>query len=270
MKRLLVCLAVLTIAPAPAWAGPNETGAIVVHNTGVAWTTDLSLPPASPVPRCVEINSEIPMGSAPYDQSMPLVWKVYASFPVSSSPRLKGCGWGVSMTNDGAGQIVILGNDAPSPAVLYITSAGWPGNNTFIRMSFTDGVRTDAVNELFWFGGYAYAGTAGEPQSFAIIPHSTPSNRFFFDDAVPANADPIAGYGTLGFGQPGVLPCVDCILPCASACCHPDGTCAMLTPDGCQAAGGTYLGGDTICTPTLCSSTPVEHRSWGRIKNSYR
>jgi len=307
MKKFLMALVVLAIASAPALAGPNENGVLVVHNTSIVWTSDLTLPPASPAPACADIVNEIAMGSAPSDVSESLVWKVYAAFPLINSPRLKGCGWGVSHTANGGGAVIIQGNDAPTPAVFYLTTAGWPGSNTFIGMSFTDSVRTDTVNELFWFGGYAYAGTAGEPQQFCVIPHEGESNRFFLDDAVPQNADPITGYGCLGFGMPGYTPCPTGIV--IGACCFLDGTCTMVSAAECQTAGGSFIGGE--CTPTLCpiivygacckdgvcdfvtpaqcaaiSGTymgdnvpcsavicppvPVERTSWGQIKADYR
>ncbi len=251
MKTLLSVLVMLLIAGAPALAGPNQNGVIVVHDTGIEGT--VPLPPASTTPTCAEIVNEVAMGSAPYEASDPTVWKVYAAFPLESSPRLKGCGWGVAQPNAGGGSIIIWLNGAPSEAVFFITSTGWPGDNSSIGMSFTDSVRTDPVDELFWFVGYAYAGAAGEPQSFCIIPHEGESNRFFLDDAVPQNADPIAAYGCLGFGQPGSTPCPDALV--TGACCHADESCTMITESVCLGTGGAFLGGD--CTPTLCVVTPT-------------
>ncbi len=314
MKKFLMALVVLAIASAPALAGPNENGVIVVHNTGIVWTSDLTLPPVSDPPAfgidCVDLgtfDNEIEMAAEPFASSAALVWKVYAAFPVANSPRLKGCGWGVGHPSVGGGAVIIQGNDAPTPAVFFLTTAGWPGDNTFIGMSFTDSVRVDPVNELFWFGGYAYAGEAGEPQMFCIIPHEGESNRFFLDDAVPQNADPIAGYGCLGFGQAGSTPCPSGVV--VGACCFTDGTCTMLeaaacvaaggsfvggectpglcpvivygacclngvcdvvTPAQCAAIGGQYMGDNIPCTPGLCPPVPVESKSWGQIKADYR
>lgn len=314
MKKFLMALVVLAIASAPALAGPNENGVIVAHNTGILWSSDLPLPPQSPVPAfgdCPDLGTfvnEVPMGSNPYDASENLVWKVYAAFPIENSPRLKGCGWGIGLTSAGGGQVLIYENDAPTPAVFYITTAGWPGDNTFIGMSFTDSVRTDPVNELFWFRGYAYAGAAGEPQEFCVIPHSGETNRYFLDDAVPQNADPIVGYGCMGFGQAGYTPCPTnvvtgaccftdgtctmvsvgdcqaaggsfvggdctptlCPIIVYGACCYPNGLCDVVTPAACAGAGGTYYGDGSVCTPDLCPPVATESKSWGQIKADYR
>ena len=248
LRKLLAILVVLGAMSLPALAGPNQNGVIVVHNTGIGWSADLPLPPVSPVPACADIVNEIPMGAAPGDSSAALVWKVYAAFPPGSSPRLMSCAWGIGLTSDGGGRIVIQGSGAPTSAVFAITTAGWPGDSTFIGMAFTDNARFDPVDELFWFGGYAYAGAAGEPQTFCVIPHSVEANRFFMDDAVPSNADPIAGYGCLGFGQPGDTPCPTPAAP--GACCFPNGDCTMSTAADCQTAGGSFVGGD--CIPNPC------------------
>jgi spore coat protein A len=41
--------------------------------------------------------------------------------------------------------------------------------------------------------------------------------------------------------------------PPAGACCLPDGSCDSLSAVACAAAGGTYQGDDTACTPSPCS-----------------
>jgi hypothetical protein len=96
MKSLRLVLVLRTVAGVPALAGPYADGVIVVHNTGILWSTDLQLPPVSPVLACADIVNEVPMGSAPSDVSDNLVWKVYAAFPGGNHPRLKGCGWGIA------------------------------------------------------------------------------------------------------------------------------------------------------------------------------
>jgi len=307
MKKFLMALVVLAIASAPALAGPNDCGVIVVHNTNMAYSNDPAPPgPPTPVPAVAEIVNTIPMGNQPGDVSANLVWKVYAAFPLDHSPRVKTCGWGVAHDEAGGG-VVIEHNDAQNLAVFYITSAGWPGDHTYVGMSFTDSARVATVNELWWFSGYAYAGLAGEPQMFSVIPNSAVGNQVFGDDDFPTNEDPITGYGTLGFGQPGVTPIPQCEV--VGACCFENGDCLMLTaadcstqlgsfvggdctpglcipivygaccvnyvcnvvtPDACAQAEGTYYGDGSVCTPDTCPYIPTENKSWGQIKNSYR
>jgi len=308
MKKFLMALVVLAIASAPALAGPNAGGILMVHNTGMAWSGDGL--PTTPVPTCEGANLEVPWSAADPALSENVIWKVYAAFPEGSSPRVKTCGWGIGYPSIGGGGITVEHNDAQNAAVFYITSAGWPGSGTQVGMSFTDGARTDRVNELWWFSGYAYAGGAGEGQLFAVIPNSAPGNRIFGDDAFPTNEDPIAGYGSLGFGTLGEVLCPP-PLPVPGACCFPNGDCVMLlavdcvaapggsfvggdcvvglcpiaytgaccvnyvcsivSPENCAAAAGTYYGNDSLCDPTPCPiPVPTEAKSWGQIKNNYR
>jgi hypothetical protein len=45
------------------------------------------------------------------------------------------------------------------------------------------------------------------------------------------------------YGEPGPLP---------GACCLPDGSCTIVTEEGCVAAGGAYLGNGTQCASANC------------------
>jgi len=315
MKKFLLALVVLAIASAPALAGPNENGVIVVHNTGIAWSSDLTLPPASPVPAFADpcpglgtfVNT-MELGTTVADEK---VWKVYAAFPVANSPKLLGCAWGIGSAPVNAGGVTVLHNGQSRALDFSITTSNWPGDQSFVGMSL-DTTHVTTVTELWWFGGYGYAGTNGEPQMWCVIPHNNPLNQFFVDDSTPRILDPIAGYGCLGFGQPGVTPCPegivtgaccfadgscqtlsapDCVAaggafqgglvacdpnPChvtyTGACCFPlTGACEVMTEAACGTLGGAYQGNDVACTPDLCPPpTPIETKSWGQIKASYR
>lgn len=54
------------------------------------------------------------------------------------------------------------------------------------------------------------------------------------------------------------------------ACCGSDGTCSIMLPGECQAAGGTPLGAGTSCDPDPCGPTKRVARSWGALKLIYR
>lgn len=64
---------------------------------------------------------------------------------------------------------------------------------------------------------------------------------------IPNRSDPIAGYGSLGFNQPGSVVC-----PGEGACCVGaiDVTCAITSRGECQ---GTWIGPGTTCDPDPCS-----------------
>ena len=306
MKKFLMALVVLAIVSGPALAGPNANGVLMVHNTGVAFSTD---PFPTVKPACVDIVNTVAMDNAIGAQSTPVVWKVYAVFPLANTPRLKSLGWGITLSAVNGGGVVIEHNGAPSDSVFFITSAGWPPATVGIAevgMSLAGNVWTSPVDEMWWFSGYAYAGAVGEPQMFNVVANSQLGNQLFGDDGIPALVDPIAGYGSLGFGQPGHTFCPTGIV--IGACCFTTGTCQMLsavecqtaggsffggdcavtvcpipvygaccvggvcnvvTPGVCQGAGGTYYGNGTICEPSPCP-VPTETKSWGQIKNDYR
>lgn len=61
------------------------------------------------------------------------------------------------------------------------------------------------------------------------------------------------------------------------ACCLPNGGCVLLTPNECQAQGGTPLGVGVGCSgggsggpDNPCGPTPALPTSWGAVKGTYR
>jgi hypothetical protein len=54
------------------------------------------------------------------------------------------------------------------------------------------------------------------------------------------------------------------------ACCLPDGQCVLLTPNECQALGGTSLGVGVDCSQSPCEPLPSSNTSWGAVKSTYR
>jgi len=238
MKKFLMALAVLAIASAPALAGPNAGGTLVVHDTGLAWTSDAGGSFPSPAPACGGVDNSIDLDAV-------MVWKVYAAFPETSSPRLKALSWGTASTVN----VVVNESGLPGANDFEITQGSWPTTGS-IGQSFFD-TQTATMVECYWFGGYAYGG----PQSFTTVAHAVQTS-VFVDDSTPAQEDAIANFSSLGFGAAGVTNCPSAPLP--GACCFADGSCQMLLADACLAAGGTFNGGD--CTPSLCPPPPAKER----------
>ena len=66
--------------------------------------------------------------------------------------------------------------------------------------------QTDRLVLVYTLAAVEYYGTDA---SLDLIGHPT-GGGWFADDAVPANLDPIADYGRMGFNSnPGYLPCPD-------------------------------------------------------------
>jgi hypothetical protein len=292
MKQARWLLAVLWCTASTTMAGPNAGGVLWVHDTGLIYSTDPPGPPVSPAPTdCSGVDNQQDL------QEIKAVWKVYAAFPAGGRPRLKGVSWGLAISSVGGGYVSIdLGGcglpNADGPGTdLAGTRGGWPSTDGgMIEQFFPTGPRTTTVVELYYFSGYGYGGLSRTPQSFGTVPYADAANRFFTDDATPHNADPIMGYGSLGFGQAGTTPCPTrnpnavccdpagtCIVttvnncsapdvwrpewltcdanPCpppTGACCYEGGLCEVTVETRCPEDSGTYRGDLTVCVPNPC------------------
>jgi len=242
MKKFLMAVAALACVGGVAFAGPNVGGTITPHDANLAYTPDIT-------DFC---GLGLPLTSCPdgvdamIDGSDQWVWKVYALFPDQGQPRLKGITFGVYYPGD---DLVIsgYGNCAgdPNNGALELEGPGWPGPSTGTSLVF-ENTHLERIVECYWFGGYNYTGAAFE---FALGPHADPNlGGMFADDDVPSNLDPIAGFGTLGFGMPGTPACPDIIVDPTGACCR-DEICTVTTELDCQ---GEWQGQDVPCDPNPC------------------
>jgi hypothetical protein len=233
----------------------NAGGVLWVHDTGIVFSTDLTLPPVSTPPAdCAGVDTEQPVWNG-VDPDAPLsrIWKVYAAFPAGSHPRLNTVGWAIQFPDAATSPLSyvnvtgggIADEDGPGTD-FFIGSLGFPtASGGQIGQSFPTGPRTTTVVTLFYFYGFGYSATGPLP-TWSVVGNSNPFNRFFGDDAFPANVDPIMGYGSLGFGTPGSTPMCS-----AGACCHDDGACTYTIQANC---GGPAIwqGEGTICNPNPC------------------
>ncbi len=91
--------------------------------------------------------------------------------------------------------------------------------------------------------GYNYYGV---PTLFSLIAHPE-LGGYFIDDEKPGSLDPIAGYGTMGFNEPGQVACSGGE---GCACCFPDGICQVMEGGECSWKGGMCNG--CTCDPYPC------------------
>lgn len=252
MQKLLLSLAILAVAAAAALAGPNAGGVLAVHDAGLAYTHDSASYPSAPPIDCGSIDVQLPAGPPPAGAAG-YVWKVYAAFPAGSSPRLKALVMGESFD----ASVTVLTGGLPDPALDFeVPQAGWPttsGGGVGVAFGM---VKTALINECYWFAGY------GDPGGiFAMVRHPVGSMSMV-DDAVPANEDPIAGLGSIGFGVPGGRVCPE--PPYVGACCLQSGACLMMQPNRCDDSDveGHYVGG--LCESAGCGAGPGACcLSWG-------
>jgi hypothetical protein len=274
MRRLPLILGMLCCSAAAAMAGPNAGGVLWVHDIGYIYCFDSFLPPPSVPPvDCASVDNEQPVNRTYWS------WKVYAAFPPTSSPRLKGLAWGTQFPEAASSPYsyvwMALGGcgvpDEDGPGTdFWIGTGGFPvASGGEIGQSFPTGPRITTVVELFYFTGssYSYAGS-GEYPTWCTVPYSDPTQRYFVDDASPGNADPIMGYGCLGFGIPGYTPCPVAPDPTGACCNTATGACTITTQAACLL---TWLGEGVPCNDVTCvPPVPTERVSWSQIKILYR
>ncbi len=267
MKLVPKCGMALLLAgclAAPALAGPNAGGTLFAHDASMTYTSDIEsycgqgTAPASCDGADVRIDGS--------DADNVMVWKVYAAFLDGSSPRLKGMTWGVDYNAD---DLLLtawgpcIGD--PNNGAAEFPGAGWPEPNTGTSLAWEE-TQTGLLTEVYWFAGYQY----GDPSVFQLQPHSDPVlEGMFGDDAIPAVLDPIAGFGSVGFGTDGATACP---VDLGTCCSLVDGSCVLLSRVECEAEENRqYMGGPSceafpcaqnapccvVTTPGVCDVIPV-------------
>ena len=197
MKSTGLSLGILVLLPALVLAGPNAGGVILVHPANLTYEGINECGRGSVPDSCGAVVSEI--DNATSDSLK--VWKVYAAFPPGSSPRLKGLTFGIDY-DDSYGDSTGVVIRALGPCAQFeLPMNGWPADSTGTSILF-DTAQTGLMTECYWFAGYNYY---GNPATFALIPHPE-QGGYFVDDSKPGQMDPIADYGSLGFGMPGYVP----------------------------------------------------------------
>jgi hypothetical protein len=262
MKRVLAVLTILCLTPGSATPGPNAGGTLIVHDVHYSYT-QASGPPEYPPPGdppldCAGVDNSLPPAQGS-DQTK-RVWKVFAMFPPGSSPRLKALAFGEQIVG---GLVYLHTSGSPDPVNdFFIGQNGWPSESGGgVGIVFGE-VKTDLISEVFWFGGYGYAGAI-----WATAPHPI-QQSVFGDDSFPGQTDPIAAFSSIGFGVPGTTYCPEGL---PGACCMADGTCEFFSPESCLEHGGEYQGAGIPCSSNACPPpTPARVMTWGQVKGAWR
>lgn len=239
-RILPVLLAVVLWAPV-CLGGPNAGGTLIVHDTGLWYTAGGSTVPTVPPADCSAVDAELPVELDPSGQGR--IWKVYGAFTPGSEPRLKALAFSTVFD---AAQVRVITGGVPDPATDFeITQFGWPtASGGAAGISFLI-LKTGTMSEVYWFAGYAYTAGGG---LWSTAPHPTQPS-IFVDDTAPPAEDPIAGFSSIGFGQPGTVLCP----VTEQACCLPDGACQVMTPYACAGLDGVFTPG-VPCDPNPCQA----------------
>ena len=181
---LLSFLALLGLTASVASAGPNAGGVLWVHDTGMVFSTDLSLPPESTPPaNCDGVDNQQDA------DGVDRIWKVYAAFPEGSHPQLKSTGFGTAFPEDPLHPHIVMnlaGCGGPDSA-LMVSNGGFSIHPGEVWMTFPTARHTTVV-ELFYFTGAAFTGSSGEPgPTWCTVPLQSLAEPVFLDDAFPSH-----------------------------------------------------------------------------------
>jgi hypothetical protein len=193
----LFVLAVGVLIAQAAAAGDNANGVLLLHaDPSIVYSSGVNYCGLSPVPACSSVVTQVDL-----PRQTPLLVYALAAIPDSSQVRLKGITFGI--TYDPAKlDIIAHGKCADG---MEIADPSWPdpGTGTSLTWSLTE---MSHIADVYWF---AVTAIGESPSSLSVTAHPTQGGNFA-DDSVPSQIEPIAEYGSLGFGQAGYLP------PCSS------------------------------------------------------
>lgn len=180
--------------PSESTAGPNAGGTLIVHACPTVCFSD-----SDPKSYCPDFQLDVcHNANTREDSGIRSLWWIAAAFAETSSPRLSAVIYGIDYDPD---SVVLSYDGTCGDFSLYMPD--WPAPGSGNAVAWNE-AQTDFLVPITYFVGYAYA----HPATFSVIGHPTGGGSFA-DDEVPANLDPVVGYGTLGFGTDGFLPCPD-------------------------------------------------------------
>lgn len=246
MRRLLWILAVAVFASGitAAGAGPSDLddGVFICHYDPamVASVPDegycQQYLDGFAIASCGEQNPSI-------DVETPVVWFILAAWGEAKEWCGVEFGFGDFDPNDFT--FTASGGCGPT-GVIEIPMDGWPGPNLGTALVTTGGLQWEGdFQPVYYFEGYNYYGvTALMP----LGPNPDTGLGGCGNCLTPPVQFPPFCYGTMGLMQAGVECCPPTGDP-TGACCIADDIeyCQILTEADCIAAGGEYLGDDTIC-----------------------
>ena len=237
--RVVCALTVSVFAQPTAMAGPNAGGTLIL---ALSEGTILTEEPACTITAesCESIVADVTSSDGGF------VLNVVAAFHPDASPRLSGVTFGIDYVS-GLGFDMVNWSHCGD---FELSDPSWPGPGSGTAVTW--GIpQTAPLVAVYGFGVYAYA--AYGPGLFMLEGHPAQGGEFA-DDSVPAQVDPIAGYGAFGFYTAGSLSCPT--LP--GACCDLlDDSCELTTEADCGPVAN-YQGDGTVCDPDPCSTpTPM-------------
>jgi len=215
--------------------GPNGGGTLLLHaSPTIQYTTDQQYCGSSGLGAPDSVLAELPGETG----LRPTIFHSIVASAEDARTRLSGVSFGLEYDED---RVAILASG--SCADFQLPTGDWPASGAGVALTWNE-ARTDRIIEAYWFAALTYAGPL--PSYIVVVPHPTAGGQFA-DDSVPAQLDPIAGYGSLGIGVPGIAP-----IPCSA----PTGSGASL-PDLGLGLGLGELSETRVLPPTFDSRDPI-------------
>jgi hypothetical protein len=250
VKRIMLgALAVLVVCAAPALAGKNNGGSLVVHtDDSVVYTNSadycVSTLPASCANLVTTTTKE------PQNQEA-IVWFI-AAFDASAAPAVTTIQFGIDTNLPPGEGYVAAGTYCGPNFSQQLPDTDFPdvGRGNLVAYS---PARTELIWPFYWFAvigvdGTSYFGTGTYPST---------SEAKFVDDGNPPVEDLITHFGKVAWGVAGSNDCP--IPPARGACCTSWGSCVQdVDASTCEDANGvyqgTYAGDNTTCDGIVCGA----------------
>jgi hypothetical protein len=241
MKTLVLAVLLATGLAAPAGAGRNAGGAMVVHtNDALSYTMNI----------CTQWNGVHDPGSCASaatrtdrNESTPaLIWLV-AAFYESLDPEVTVVYFGLEHNLPDGSYFVNYGLCGPGNSI-EIPDAGWPAQGRGNSIAFGTPVSGDVFFPFYFFNVYgfqgAYLGSGVNP---------TGGYAGFVDNENPPTFDRCERFGRVRWYEEGTNACPE---PPTGACCLETGICLILTAEECEAEGADYQGHYAPCESSPC------------------
>jgi hypothetical protein len=201
-RFVVFALSFILTAAGAAWSCPNDGGTIALHDAGLLYSAtngSYSMCGQGVIPAtCADIDTrlDLPLGGR-LDKA---IFKVYAVFREGSSPRLIGLTFGIDY-DSGIVQLPLYGKCGD----FEMCDADWPAPRTGTTVTWNV-VQTSYLVPVYWFAAYSYMDPP-PPTLIRLTGNLAQGGGYFGDDSVGCDLTPIAGYGTLGLGTDGSVPC---------------------------------------------------------------
>jgi len=252
---------------AQAQFGPHANAILIPHiQSGLEFSYGQSYEGLSNLRACRDAIVSGPVGSS--EEAQGRIFYLMLSLEDCPGP-LGFCAIDFGFAQYDFSALAIVGHGffcPPRAGILTIPSAGWPGPNEGVAITYTgpqeDRTRREKICELAWFAAYVYGA-----QTLPLGPNPMTGMVGITDDANPPNLDELEEWqlGVLAFGVAGYNPCAP---PNVRGACCLGGRCQELYRDDCDLQGGVFQGENTDCFPNPC--LPPKATTWGRLKRMYQ